>query len=323
MAEPLVSVIIPCYNAEAYLAETINSALTQSYKNLEIIVVDDQSTDGSAQVMRSFGSKIRTDFAKHSGASETRNRGTGLAQGAYIQYLDADDILRPDAVEARVRALESSGADVAYSDWQELKEIEDSKFRLSEIHNQKIEDVHANPEIAIFSDFWAPPAALLYRRKIVEQIGAWNKNLPIIQDARFLLDARLKGGRFIHVPGISAEYRVHLKESLSRRDPLAFIKDIFTNAMEVQTFWEQRGTLDCDQKEALISTYEYAARNFFEMKAPEFNRAIDRLRLLDNRFHLKYSTVAHLLKSITGYSAASYIMSFFKAVNHAKRRLNG
>src|SRR4051794_29328844 len=93
----LVSVVIPCYNSVRFIGATLKSAFGQTYPHLEIIVVDDGSTDGSADLIRSFGGRLRVEFGPNRGASAARNRGTTLANGEFIQYLDADDLLIPDA----------------------------------------------------------------------------------------------------------------------------------------------------------------------------------------------------------------------------------
>ena len=154
---PLVSVIIPCYNAEHFLRETIESVFSQTFAHYEIILVDDGSTDGTAEVIKSFGSRVKAEFGSNRGASVARNLGTTLARGNFIQYLDADDILRPDALEKRVNALVSNDADVAYSDWQRLEENEAGEFIPGNIIARRIEDVHVDPQIALFTDFWHHP----------------------------------------------------------------------------------------------------------------------------------------------------------------------
>lgn len=102
MASPPVSIIIPCYNAVHYIADAIRSALDQSYPNKEIIVIDDGSTDGSLDVIRSFGACIRWETGPNRGGSAARNRGLELAQGEFIQFLDADDILFPEKLAEQV-----------------------------------------------------------------------------------------------------------------------------------------------------------------------------------------------------------------------------
>lgn len=112
----LVSIVVPCYNAERFLVETLDSAFAQTYPHTEIIVIDDGSTDGTAELIRSYGGRVNAEFGPNRGASAARNRGTALARGEFIQYLDADDQLLSDAIERRVAALQETGADVAYSD---------------------------------------------------------------------------------------------------------------------------------------------------------------------------------------------------------------
>ena len=159
----IVSIIIPCYNGDKTLRETIESVLAQTYKAREIIVIDDGSTDSSAQLIRSFGSQIKAEFNPNRGASAARNRGTELAQGEFIQYLDADDLLAPDALERRVAALQASGADVAYADWQRLEQQADGTYQPGAKVERDMATIHPDPEIACATSFWAPPVALLYR----------------------------------------------------------------------------------------------------------------------------------------------------------------
>ena len=89
----VVSIVIPCYNCELFLAETLESAFAQSYAHTEMIVIDDGSTDGTARLIRSYAGRVKAEFGPNRGASAARNRGTALARGEFIQYLDADDLL--------------------------------------------------------------------------------------------------------------------------------------------------------------------------------------------------------------------------------------
>src|SRR5882724_6628365 len=97
MFEPnLVSIVIPCFNAERFLTETLESAFLQTYPHTEIIVIDDGSTDGTARIIRSYATRLIAEFGPNRGASAARNRGTALARGEFLQYLDADDLLPPN-----------------------------------------------------------------------------------------------------------------------------------------------------------------------------------------------------------------------------------
>src|SRR5438045_4211310 len=110
---PLVSILIPAYNAENWLADTLRSALAQTWPNKEIILVDDGSTDRTLAIARQFQSpSVRVHAQPNQGASSARNAALALAQGEYIQWLDADDLLGRDKItkqmEAAVHASKST-----------------------------------------------------------------------------------------------------------------------------------------------------------------------------------------------------------------------
>ncbi|ARV61248.1 glycosyl transferase family 2 [Nostocales cyanobacterium HT-58-2] len=309
---PLISIVIPCYNAEQFLTETVESILRQTLTDYEIILIDDGSTDSTAEVIKSFGSRVKFKFGPNQGASIARNRGTELAQGQFIQYLDADDLLRPDALERRVNALEASGADVAYSDWQRLEENEKGEFLLGAVIARKIEDVHSDPQIALLTDFWAPPAAVLYRRQIVNAIGKWNESLPIIQDARFLLDAALMSAKFVYVPGVGADYRVHKSNSLSKRNPLKFVEDVYRNACQVEAFWKANGGLTKNRCHALAKVYNYTARSLFMAQQDLFKENIYRLYQVEPGFRLSKSKIAGIASTLLGHQGAFMLLKLLK-----------
>jgi glycosyltransferase involved in cell wall biosynthesis len=103
MPDPLVSIIIPCYNSALWIAEAIHSALGQSWSNKEVIVIDDGSKDESLKVIQSFGDRIRWETGPNRGGCAARNRGIALARGEWVQFLDADDVLLPDCIEQKFR----------------------------------------------------------------------------------------------------------------------------------------------------------------------------------------------------------------------------
>jgi glycosyltransferase involved in cell wall biosynthesis len=317
---PFVSVIIPCYNAGQFLAQTVESVFCQTFTDYEIILVDDGSTDNTAEVIKSFDTKVRAEFGPNRGASAARNRGTELAQGKFIQYLDADDLLRPDAIEKRVNALEASGADVAYSDWQRLEENEKGEFIPGHITARRIEHIHPDYQIALFTDFWAPPAALLYHRRIVEAIGSWNESLPIIQDARFLLDAALIGGKFIHVPGVQADYRVHKTDSLSRRNPAKFTLDCFNNACQVEAIWKANGGITPERQVALEKVYGYLARCYFEIDRKKFYEVLSKIHNLNPKYIPSGPKALRQMSKFFGYEKAEEIALLYRRFKKLLRK---
>ncbi|RYX82911.1 glycosyltransferase family 2 protein, partial [bacterium] len=106
--KPFVSIIIPVYNAALFLAETITSTLKQSYRNFEIILIDDGSSDNSYNIAKQFNDpKITVVKQANKGASAARNHGISLATGDYIQFLDADDFLHPQKIEQQIDTLKN------------------------------------------------------------------------------------------------------------------------------------------------------------------------------------------------------------------------
>lgn len=91
----LVSIIIPCFNASRWIAETIESCLQQTYSNIEIIVIDDGSTDNSLLIIKNYENQITYQSIPHNGGNYARNLGLKLSSGEYIQFLDADDYILP------------------------------------------------------------------------------------------------------------------------------------------------------------------------------------------------------------------------------------
>lgn len=276
-----VSVVIPYYNAERWICQTLQSVYDQAVPDCEIIVVDDGSNDKGSDLIAAKFPDARLIRTSNRGPSHARNIGTRIASGRYIQYLDADDLLAPGKLMAQVHLLEQSKADVAYGDWQRLEEQVDGSFYPGRLM-QRLLPVDA--EVALFTYFWCPPAAYLFRRSIVERVGRWKEHLPVIQDARFALDCALHGGRFVYSPGLMAWYRVHRGASVSRRDPVAFHRDIFRNAIEVEGWWKRYGGIHSEHRAALLRVYSYVAYVGFDIDASLFAAGYQAvIRLSKNR----------------------------------------
>ena len=114
----LVSIIIPCYNAEKYIAETIQSVINQTYKNWELIVVNDGSTDNSPDIIKEFvanDNRIAFIDKPNSGVSDSRNKGLAKAKGAYIAFLDADDVWNFQYLEKQIENLQANHYTISYT----------------------------------------------------------------------------------------------------------------------------------------------------------------------------------------------------------------
>lgn len=119
MNDPLISVVIPVYKVEAYLDRCVESVVRQSYEKLEILLVDDGSPDRCGAMCDAWAgkdSRIRVLHQKNAGLGAARNRGTEIAAGEFVTYVDSDDYLAPDAIELLLRLLQEQGAEIAVAD---------------------------------------------------------------------------------------------------------------------------------------------------------------------------------------------------------------
>lgn len=142
---PLISVIVPVYNTAKYLPRCLDSILAQTYNNLEIIIVDDGSTDNSAKIIKSYAQKdprIKSFHQSNSGLSSARNTGIAKSTGAYITFVDSDDSIEPNMLEAMVAAILNTSADIAVCSFKEI--YPNGKVtHFSNSHPQKIYDTES------------------------------------------------------------------------------------------------------------------------------------------------------------------------------------
>lgn len=298
----LVSVIIPAYNSEKTIAKTIQSVLKQNYMPIEIIVVNDGSIDSTEKIVKQF-KEVKYFYQNNAGVSVARNFGLAQASGEYIQYLDADDLLADDKIKIQVEALQNNAGDVAYGDWIKFTE---ENFVYKELELVK-KSMDKRPEIELITDFWIPLAALLYSRKIVEKIGPWNLNLPIIQDARYALDAARNGAKFIYTEGIMAYYRAHTSGSLSTKSRISFMTDCLKNAIEIDLDWRKHYHQDIEKKEAIVNVLRFCVNEFSGLDKNLHKQAVDKILEIDPNYVPKGSKGLIALSKILGYRNAERI----------------
>lgn len=306
-ARPVISVVIPCHNAARTLEETLESVFAQRGVAFEVIAVNDASTDGTGRLLERHGARLRRLDVAVRGAGAARNAGAAKAQGDYLQFLDADDLLLPDTLQSRLRCAEREQADVVYADWAPLEERAAGVFVIGTPRRRTLEMVDPDPEIATFTDFWSPPAALMYRRALFEKLGGFSETLQVGEDARLLQDAALAGARFIHLPEIGAHYRVPLGvATLSRRDPLRFALDCLENARQIEAIWRARGRFQDRHRAALARVYRFAANGLLMHADREhFYEALAALERVQPGFSLSRPKVAGLLWRVLPHAAVN------------------
>jgi glycosyltransferase involved in cell wall biosynthesis len=293
------------------VAETLASCLAQGSVVRDIILVDDGSDDGSVDVAETAApGRLTVIRQRASGVSRARNVGTTAARGTFVQYLDADDVLVPGTIAARVEALARTKASVAYCDWVRWQRGADGQFGPGDEMRRTL---GPRPDVELLTDAWWPPGALLYRRDLVERLLPWREDLPVVQDARFLHDAAMSGAVFVHVPGIGLRYRVHGEASLSRRDPVAFLADCLRNVSDLHARWGSTGMLDDDRRAALLRAYTHVLRAAFREDRAIFETALERARELDPRFLPDGPRSLRWLSRAIGYRAAEHVAAAWRA----------
>lgn len=312
----LTSVVIPCYNAEKWIFDTLESIFSLN-KNipLEVILVDDGSTDESVDIVKSNFSDVNIIEIINQGPSIARNIGTANASGDFIQYLDADDLLSKGKIEKQVKLLEKTGADIAYGNWQKFKRSNDGKYVKSQIVKRQLKD----PEIDLFTTFWCPPAVYLFRKEIVEKVGEWNIALPIIQDARFVLDCALHGAEFVYCDDIMAYYRVHISDSVSKRDSVAFVRDCYTNTCEIENWWKENGGLTHERKHALENNLGYITKATYRKDKITYISSYSKLQEYNNKYLPKRETTTlkmFLASKIFGYQNALFLSYYYNNIKN-------
>lgn len=204
---PLISVVMPCYNAAPYVKEAIESVFGQSHGNVELIVVDDGSTDGSDQVLaesvQAYGDRMQLLHANRVGPYPARNLALGRARGDYVAFLDADDWWAPDALTKLLSALRASDADLAYCGWQNVGDgIEANPYvpPAYEAEDPVAHFVRTCP--------WPIHAALI-KRGIIERLHGFSVRRFSSMDYDFWLRVLAITRKIVRVPEVLAFYRWH------------------------------------------------------------------------------------------------------------------
>ncbi len=308
MPNTAVAVIIPAYNAEATLAAALASVVGEP-GIAEIVVIDDGSNDKTLSIAQRFAPIVRTLSGPNRGVSAARNRGITETRSEWLLFLDADDALVPGTIAARLSVPGSGDGQVIICDWEEMIDDGSGSPRLGRQRSVDWGAMAADAEIAVASHVWATTAAILYRRPIVERIGGFREDLPVIQDARFLFDAVRLGARPVHTPHIGARYRV-APGSLSRRDPGRFALDVLRNGQQIAAIWRARGKLSDPQAQALANIYNEAARGLFSAEHPAYFDAAEAQRSLGRGLPL-HTRFAAPLGQFVGQARARRLLSLF------------
>lgn len=282
-----ISVIIPCHNAADYLGQTIGSLLEQTRPPDEIIVVDDRSSDGSSSVARRFGDRVllrKVDFGQ---ASKTRNYGAALSSGDALLFLDADDVLGPDALEGLESALGSEPEGVALIPWLRLERVAEKwvQRRASIPPSRPGQDLLAG----WLTGRYYPPCCILWSRTAFQRIGGWSEEFCPNDDGDLATRALIDGIPFIHAAkGVAYYRRIPENASLSgKRFTRAGLASRLRVVEKIAAWLEERGQLH-RYRYPLTYAFDEIRRDCQEGEG-EFDDVRERCELLIDQFGISRS----------------------------------
>jgi len=208
--ENKVSIIISVYNSQKFLEECIESALNQTYQNIEIIAVDDGSTDNSLKILKKYSNKIKIISKKNAGTASALNQGIKIAKGEWIKRLDHDDVLYPDAVENLVsvgKNIEDKKNTILYGYIDRINLTgKVTKKPESNYNNLEIFDFN----VILLDHFIANHNASLIHRSSFEEYGMYNESIEISEDYELWLRyCLLHGCRLHQIPKTIVKSRIH------------------------------------------------------------------------------------------------------------------
>lgn len=241
--KPLISVCIPCYNAENYVAETIDRLLKQTYSNTEIILVDDFSTDNTWKTINQLsGGTIKVlRHQSNRGAAAARNEAYKNSSGEYILFLDADDLLNQHFLESQFDNLPDT-CSVSVSSWGRFYNNDLSTF---------LTDPHIIPQDMDVHEwvirYWTqnrhttPPGRILIPRKIAEQAGPWNERLSLNDDFEYFTRIFLAAEKIRFNPEAELYYRSGIGGLSSRKTDHAYLSNYLSISLSISRVLERFG----------------------------------------------------------------------------------
>lgn len=220
MDKPLVTVIVPAYNASAFIAETLESILNQTYDNLQVIVVDDGSTDDTARIVQSYSPRVTyIHQANSGGCAAPRNRGLEYARGEFVTFFDADDIMLPDKLSRQVEALiRHPAAVMCITNYCNFTGTERSTDHMSTcpamvpyLNRHKSSDFTLGSEECrniLISENFTIASAPLFKTEIIKSLGGFDQSLKACEDFHLVYRVAMHGDIVVS-PNVGFERRLH------------------------------------------------------------------------------------------------------------------
>jgi glycosyltransferase involved in cell wall biosynthesis len=211
----LISIIISAFNAEKYIASTLDSVLQQTYPNIEVIVVNDGSIDNTLTIVEKYKSRgVKLTSQDNRGQDAALNLGYKHSKGEYVKFMDSDDLINPEMIELQINAILSSSDHIAYGEWARFYHNNPSNANFEYLDYWKntdpLEFIIARPEGVMLQC-----GIMLIPRNLIDKVGGWDERLILYNDTEFFNRIILasKGVKF--VKGARLYYRSGMSSSIS------------------------------------------------------------------------------------------------------------
>ena len=202
----LVSIIIPNYNREDLVVETVQNMLDQDYPNKEIIVVDDGSTDNSIHRLQKFGESITVLTQKNQGPGAARNHGLSKAKGNFIQLMDSDDLASKNKISSQVKSLKEKSADAVYSPWAKF-DIQGKSLKLEGAVLQSKPLPPSDLIYALLNDWSTLLQIFLFRKDFLDKVGALRTDVNYLEDIEYIVRIILNDAKIVYAEDPITLYR--------------------------------------------------------------------------------------------------------------------
>lgn len=333
-----VSVIIPCYNVERYITQCLETVISQTYSNLEIICIDDGSTDSTKQIIQEFmaiDSRIYLIEQENQYAGVARNNGLKKASGEYVFFYDGDDFLCNNILEKLVAKAKKTDADIVLCDAYFFDDVygivSEPKYVLNRTILEKVGEIFNCYDIPqnIFEICWSVPWNKLYKKKFLIDSNLKFQNIKRHNDEYFNTIALVMAKKIAHVQERLIYYRRNLKNSLQSYNPSELVDfSIFYSLLAIKEKLEEIDNKKCFEiafkDKCLVSLVNILKKqksytcyeSLYNKIKEEWIKALN----LDDLYESRYKVHQRQLEKIKMTTAQDYLFEQYIKINEEKSR---